>query len=336
MSFMRLVNHMQSLEKTLETLLICIPVFNDWEPVTHLLQGINQVAGEWPFIVDVLLVDDGSTQIVPKPLVPRFANLRIVEILRLRRNLGHQRAITIGLSFIEDNRTCCGVIVMDGDGQDSPQDIGKLIERFEATKRQRVVFAKRERRSEDTTFQVFYQLFKVTHLILTGRRVEVGNFSIVPADYLKCLVVSSEMWNHYAASVFHARIPTDMVATTRGKRITGKSSMGFVSLVTHGWGAISVFSDVASTRLLIFTTAMICLALLSLSSVVFFSLFTGTPIPYWKTFASIAFVILATQAFATSLLFSFMALHRRVDSTFLPCRDYKYYVDKVEKEYFDG
>ena len=76
----------------------------------------------------VLVVDDCSPE-QPGELfrLGPLKSLATVDVLPLRRNLGHQRAIAIGLAYVEqhiDNRC---VVVMDSDGEDSPEDVPRLL-----------------------------------------------------------------------------------------------------------------------------------------------------------------------------------------------------------------
>ena len=67
--------------------------------------GLDRVLGSGAIEADVLVVDDGSTQpFDPSGLGHDFRAIRRVEVLHLRRNLGHQRAIAIGLAFVEAER----------------------------------------------------------------------------------------------------------------------------------------------------------------------------------------------------------------------------------------
>jgi hypothetical protein len=86
-----------------------------------------------------------------------------------------------------------------------------------------------------------YWFYKIAHRILTGVNIRVGNFSILPSSYLTTLVVMSELWNHYATSVFRSGLPVTTIPIPRGYRDAGRSRMNFVSLVVHGLSAISVF-----------------------------------------------------------------------------------------------
>ena len=206
---------------------VLIPLRNDWDSARELLHLLDQAICSYPCTVDVLLVDDGSVQdFHSADFQSRFAVLRTIQILRLRRNLGHQRAIAIGFVHVERFMLCDAVLVMDGDGEDTPGGALELLRAFSGT----AIFAERSRRSESLVFQLFYQLYKLLHRILTGISVRVGNFSILPSRYLGTLVVMSELWNHYAAAVFRSGLPFTTIPIPRGNRITGTSKMNFVSL----------------------------------------------------------------------------------------------------------
>src|ERR1700676_2663661 len=95
---------------------IVTPVYNDWESFHELLARLDTVAGTLDGIrIDVIAVDDGSTQSLPSPFLEdvALANLAHVEVLHLACNLGHQRAIAIGLSEADQRGRYAAVIVMD-------------------------------------------------------------------------------------------------------------------------------------------------------------------------------------------------------------------------------
>ena len=122
----------------------------------------------------------------------------------------------------------------------------------------RAVFAERARRTESLSFRLFYRLYKAAHLILTGEPVRVGNFSVLPATLLGRIVCVSDLWNHYAAAAFKARLPITTLPLARGHRLDGKSKMNFVSLAMHGLGAMSVYGDRIGVRLLVAASVRLC------------------------------------------------------------------------------
>src|SRR5688572_21796159 len=107
-----------------EKLVILMPVYNDWKALALLLPNLERELNANGLRADLLIVDDGSTVPTPSGLgqIP-FTSIETIDILSLRRNLGHQRAIAVGLAYIEANLFCHAVVVMDCDGEDDPRDV---------------------------------------------------------------------------------------------------------------------------------------------------------------------------------------------------------------------
>ena len=308
-------------------LTILTPIYNDWAPLAQLTHGLDAVLASAGRHASILVVDDGSQhepEMTEAPLA--LEAITAIEILHLRTNLGHQRAIAIGLAHLEAHDPPDAVVVMDGDGEDRPEDVERLVQALEADGGVRVVFAERRRRSEGALFAFFYWLYRLVHLVLTGERVRVGNFSVIPRDLLRRLVAVSDLWNHYAAAVFHARIPFTTIPTTRGTRYAGKSQMNPVSLVTHGLAAMSVFGDRIAIRMLIVTCALTALVVAWAAAFVVWHLAAGQALPDWTFYGVAGLALLVFLGFATSLAFVFIILAGRNSSGFLPFREFGHYV----------
>jgi len=315
-------------------LIVLLPVYGDWESARQLLLQLDAALYQQPVTARLLFVDDCSLEPAPADVVEsKLPNISSVEVLRLRRNLGHQRAIAIGLCFIHAERECEAVLLMDADGEDKPEDVPRLIEVFRREKGQKVVFAQRGRRASSWTFKFFYLLYRWGHRILTGIAVRVGNFSIIPAAHVATLVVVSDTWNHYAASVFKSRIPYTMLPTSRGTRLAGESKMNFVALVLHGLSAISVFAEIVGARLTMAILAGVGLLSGLLVSVPVIRWGTDLAIPGWATTAAGLLLVIVLQMFTVALGLTLLVLFNRNNLSFLPLRDYRYFVGEVRKLY---
>jgi hypothetical protein len=314
-----------------EDVLAVIPVFDDWEALGLLLNRLDEVVRSAPFGLRVLIVDDGSRSPMPDEIRHRrYGAIAEVSQLFLRRNLGHQRAIAIALAYVHDNDPCGAVVVMDGDGEDAPEDVAKLVARMRELGDSAVVFAERARRSESWLFQLCYRVYQVLHLALTGIRVRVGNFSAIPRSLLGRVVVVSELWNHYAAAVFKSRLPFETVPTQRAPRLSGHSRMNFVSLVIHGLSALSVHGEVIGVRLVVATLLAILLVTGMLVGLLGAGLSTEAEFPAWTMVLAGITVVLLSQAVVLAIVFVFVILQARINANFLPLRDYSYFVGRAE------
>ncbi len=306
------------------SLVILIPVFNDWPAVELLLARIDREIANHRLTVHVLLVDDGSTD-APNVRSLHPAAIECVDLLILRRNLGHQRAIAIGLAHIEHAVPCDAVVVMDGDGEDDPADIVRLVNRLREIDGRAIVFADRARRMEGWFFRACYRLYCGLHHVLTGLRVRVGNFSAIPSALLPRLVVISELWNHYAAAVFQSRIPYESVPTMRARRLHGRTQMNFVSLVTHGLSAMSVHSERLGVRLLV-AGVFGAAGAGALGMAVLWALHAEGA--SWTSILAMGLMLCLSlaQSLVLLMIFVFSTLHTRRGLGFLPRRDHAYFI----------
>jgi glycosyltransferase involved in cell wall biosynthesis len=311
-------------------LVVLMPLLDDWSSAAELIRRLDKAISSDTCTMEIILVDDGSVQRCDRnDFQIGFSVVRAIRTLRLRRNLGHQRAITIGLVHVQKTTSCDAVVVMDADGEDTPEGVAQLLRAYSDTHGERAIFAERSRRSESLVFRSFYHLYKFLHRSLTGISVRVGNFSILPSQYLNTLVMLSELWNHYAAAVLRSKLPVTMIPIPRGTRITGTSRMNFVALVSHGLSAISVFGDIVGVRLLIGSLAGSLLAGLGMVLIVTIRLFTNRAIPGWATYATGILAIIMIQLITIATSFTFFILSNRTNLGFVPLRDYSLFVEEV-------
>jgi glycosyltransferase involved in cell wall biosynthesis len=309
-----------------------MPVFNDWRSVSLLLPILENELKNAGLQTGLLLVDDGSTEKFPKSLSGSgLQSIHNIDVLTLRRNLGHQRAIAVGLAYIEANYPNGSVVIMDADGEDSPSDVPRLVRECLTHSGEKIVFAARTRRSEGLTFACFYHLYRLVHWLLTGIPVRVGNFSIVPAGALRRLVAVSELWNHYAAAVHKAKLPMAFIPTERGARLDGTPHMDLVSLVVHGLSAMAVFGDRIGVRLLIVVSLGILLALGGIVTAAAVRLLTDLAVPGWATYVSGLLLIFMMQMLLVVLGFIFVILAARNAVNVIPSRDYGHLVNDVRR-----
>ena len=160
-------------------LVILTPVCDDWRSLRLLLPKLDAALAEAGLAAEVVVVDDGSNEPRPPDLAPAEATaISRIRLVSLARNLGHQRAIAIGLAWVQARLPCSAVVVMDGDGEDAPSDIPRLVAASRENGDRAVVFAQRARRSEGLVFRFANGLYRIAHRLLVGRGIRFGNFSI--------------------------------------------------------------------------------------------------------------------------------------------------------------
>lgn len=313
-------------------LVIAIPVYNDWEVAALCLRQLDSECARTGLRPAVVIINDGSTMPVSEDFVdwrPQcFASFEIVD---LYSNLGHQRAICVGLVHICRAFPGAAVLVMDADGEDPPAQVVSLVRIYLENEGQFVIFAARRRRMESLLFRLFYQIYRLMHICLVGFDICIGNFSIMPPPVAARLVRSGDLWNHYAASVVKSKIPFRTVPVDRAERLIGQSRMGFTGLVLHGLSAMSVYSDIIAVRTLMSAAVLLVIGLLTLIAVVAIRVFTPFAIPGWATNAFALTLILMLQITGLCLLFTFGTLALRSGPAFIPIRDCPFLVMTIRR-----
>jgi len=107
---------------------VVVPVFNEAGNVESLCREIIASMMKMKRRFEVILVDDASTDATPERLASLGAGASL-RFLRHRRNYGQSAAVATGF------RHACGsfVATLDGDGQNDPSDLPRLIEHLQAT-----------------------------------------------------------------------------------------------------------------------------------------------------------------------------------------------------------
>lgn len=303
---------------------ILTPSFNDWDCLNQLVVRIKDVLQNTVYNdYRIVVVNDCSS------LEPNFDAIKghPVEVIHLNKNLGHQKAIAIGLSYLNKNTDSELIVVMDVDGEDKPEHLPVLLEEAVKNNLKQVIFAQRTKRKESFFFKIFYKIYKNIFILLTGKVINFGNYSVVPKGLLDKVTHISDIWNHYPGGLMRSRLPYKSVGLERGERFMGKSKMNVTSLVIHGLSSIAVYVDTVSVRLLIGISSLFAITIVTLG-IIFLSTseISGTII-----FISLLLVGNLIQAVLSSLILVFTVLSYRVNFNFLPAVHYQDYIESVEK-----
>ncbi len=238
---------------------VVTPVYEDQTSFAELCRRLAAAQRDAGARLYLVAVDDGSLSDPPALSAIAEAGLD-GEILRLARNVGHQGAISIGLARAVQLGDLSACIVMDSDGEDTPESIPGLL-RAAAAPDVDVAAAERAKRSETLAFKSFYAVYKRLFKVATGQTLRFGNFMALSPLALERLSGMYESSTHVAAAVVKARLRRADVPTNRGKRYAGTSKMNFPSLVLHGMRAVMVFADLVLTRMALALVAMAALVL---------------------------------------------------------------------------
>ena len=106
---------------------IIIPIFNEEENIDYVYKNITESLSKTQISFEIIFINDGSTDSSGQKLSSLAQKDNRVKIIELRRNFGQTAAMMAGFDFASGEI----IISMDGDLQNDPEDIPRLIEKIE-------------------------------------------------------------------------------------------------------------------------------------------------------------------------------------------------------------
>ena len=223
----------------MKKIIILIPVFNDWDSLKKLIEEINQNIKDFKHInFECLIINDASTINRPKLIKPN--HLKSFEILNMKKNKGHARCNAFGIRHVYQNKQFDYLILMDGDGEDRPNEINTLLNTINKEPHISVV-AKRVKRSEGPFFQFLYQTHKLITFIFTGKKINFGNYSILTKRDVEKIYSEASLWSSFSGTIKKSIKELNEINSFRGLRYFGPSQMSLFKLLIHSFSIIAVF-----------------------------------------------------------------------------------------------
>ena len=225
---------------------ILIPVYNDWQSVFKLLENINLHISILNDEFSVIIVNDASSEDRPE-LLADLDNLKSIQIITMKENIGHARCNATGLKYIVEKEEFDYVIPMDGDGEDRPEELSLLTEKINDYP-DTVVTASRVKRSEGFIFKFCYLAHKNLTLIFTGKFIKYGNYTCLPKSTVNDMVTDPATWSSFSGSLAKKTKLKKSIPSERGTRYFGPSKMSFFKLLKHSLSILAVFKKTLLIR----------------------------------------------------------------------------------------
>ena len=181
---------------------ILLPLYNDWRSCNILIKKINEQLRKRKRYGNILILDDASTQ---KTNVIRtgLKNIRKIKVLRLKKNLGSQKIISIGLNYIKNEKNKI-IVLMDSDGEDDANKINNLVDVANKNKSY-IVVASRVRRKEHLIFRILY---KISEYFINLRDIEILFSNNLLKNYISKKTLSKSKLNFVFNNIKIKRLKT--------------------------------------------------------------------------------------------------------------------------------
>lgn len=144
---------------------IIVPALNEAEALPELIERTNVVLQQLARPYEILVIDDGSTDDTPLVLRELSARHPHLSVIRFRRNYGKAAALSEAFSRAQGDF----LITLDGDLQDPPEEIPRLLQQLQ--ERYDVVCGWKQHRQDSWGRVLGSRLFNLTTNLMTGLKL---------------------------------------------------------------------------------------------------------------------------------------------------------------------
>jgi len=202
---------------------VIVPCFNEEAVLPELFKRMSAAASSWGMDYEIICVDDGSRDNTWKLLKQQSAADPRWRGLSLARNFGHQTAVSAGLF----HATGDAAVVIDADLQDPPEEIARLITKWQEG--YEVVFATRKKRRDPLVKRAlawgFYRLLeKMTPLPMAR---DAGDFCLLDKKVIAVMNALPERSRYLRGLRTWCGFRQTSVEFDRAERAAGKPQYTF-------------------------------------------------------------------------------------------------------------
>jgi glycosyltransferase involved in cell wall biosynthesis len=257
---------------------VVVPCYNEEAVLAESHRALLQHTQGLGLEVEVVYVDDGSTDRTADLLRRLAAEDPRVRFLRLSRNFGHQIAATAGLDHARGDV----VVLIDADLQDPPEVIPRMVEKWRQG--YQVVYGRRRRRDGETAFKrstaaLFYRL--INRISEVEIPVDTGDFRLMDRAVVLALRRLPERDRFLRGLVSWVGYRQTEVPYDRAPRVAGTSKYPLRKMLRFSFDAIFSFSLVPLKVATFLGLAASVLAVVGIVYALILRLFTDIWVSGW-------------------------------------------------------
>lgn len=283
---------------------VVVPMFNEADALPHFAARLRPVLDQMAVSYEVVCVDDGSaddTVAGLRALAQTWPNLRV---LVLRRNAGHQAALTAGMERALGDY----IVTIDADLQDPPEVIPQMLQAARETGSE-VVYGVRADRTTDTAFKRltagwYYRIMRRTVGAPVARHA--GDFRMMSASAVAEIAALPERGRVYRLLIPYMGFRSTEVEYRREARVAGQSKYPLRKMAALATDSYFSFTT-APLRLATWVGLAGFLLCSGFALVALYGWSTGNTVPGWASSALAIGFIGAIQFVFLGLIGEYLA-----------------------------
>src|SRR5271157_627367 len=214
-------------ERGENALSVIIPIYNEVDNIPALYAELTEALKNFQCTYEILFIDDGSTDGSFELLCDMCSRFGRLKVVRFNRNYGQSAAMSAGFDL------ACGdyVITMDGDLQNDPADIPRLLEKM--SEGYDVVCGWRANRKDSPEKKIFSKISNLLRSNLIGEKIHDSGCTLraYKGECIKDIEVFGESHRYIPAMMRFNGYNVGEIKVNHRERPHGKSKYGLSRLV---------------------------------------------------------------------------------------------------------
>ena len=282
------------------TVAVVVPFLNEEENLPLMYERLSAAMAGQPEQLQLILVDDGSTDGSARWVAELARRDSRVTLLRLSRNFGHQIAITAGMGHADTD----AVIIMDADLQDPPEVVPELLakwrEGFE------VVYAVRKSRAGESWAKKFLaaSFYRVFHRMANIEvPMDAGDFRLIDRKVVNAMREVRELHRFMRGLTCWVGFRQGAVFYERAARHAGHTKYPVWKSARLAWDALTSFSG-TPLRWMTFLGLLVSMAggLLALRIIIGKLMGHSETVPGWTSLVTLMLLLSGIQLVSLGLV----------------------------------
>lgn len=283
---------------------VVVPVFNEQDNIRPLIERVSRVMREvvaQPF--EIVFVDDGSRDGTPVVLRAMARDFPQVRAVRFTRNYGQEAAVQAGYAHARGE----WIIQMDGDLQNPPEDIPKLL--VKQAEGYDIVYGVRKNRQDPVFRKAASQAmrFVMRRMLDIELPDDISTFRLMRASTAKLLADLPEKNKFLSALACWIGAKYTTVDVGHAARAAGRTKYNITKLINHTFDLVVGFSSKPLRYLGIVGVTIAGLGLLVALRAIVYKLVVGQTVTGWASLVSLVALLGGAQLVALSLIGEYIA-----------------------------
>lgn len=259
---------------------ILLPCYNEQDIIQEFLDELVLTLKLINQGVSIILVNDSSSDNTIEKILEFKSSHNCtdldIRILNLEYNVGHQKAIKVGLKYLED-QNYKKVVIMDSDGEDDPSAIQELVKFNDFD----IIHVARGKRKEKFSFVAYYRLYKLLFYFITNTWLDFGNYCMINKKALA--IINKSSFVNFPAFLSRLKLKKKKIRYDRRNRIGGNSKMRWKGLVYHGiFSYVEYAEDLLFIFIRLFISSTIILFFI-IFVLIYLRFYTDFNVPGWTS-----------------------------------------------------